>query len=198
MAYSIYLCSGIIFWQYYTELLLRTQNVLLEQSALLKKVNFPKSTLPVYILISSSINFLILLVIFVGFLILTGRGPNAAILALFPLIVLQQGFALGLGIILGTLNVFFRDIAHAMSIIIQFWFWFTPIVYPFQIVPDSLKWIFQWNPLVPLFQSYQNIFLYGFWPIWSDLFPIFLCSLLFLITGFFTYKKLINEAVDEL
>ncbi len=198
IAYSIYLCSGIITWQLFSEVLTRTQNVFLEQASLLKKVNFPKLTLPIYIVLTTAINFLILIVLFIVFLVITGRAPDLSITSLIPLLLIQQAFAIGIGIFLGTINVFFRDIGHGMSIVLQFWFWFTPIVYPSEIIPEKFNWILQLNPMMSLIQSYQDIFLFGFWPIWSDLIYASLIALGSLALGYITFKKFVNELVDEL
>lgn len=198
LGYSIYLIAGLLHWQFFTEVLGRTQNIFLEHATLLKKVSFPRTSLPVYIFLSAGINYVILLLIFLGFLIIAGRLPNSTIISIIPLLIIQQGFALGLGVFLGTLNVFFRDVGHAMGIILQFWFWLTPIVYPAQIIPEDLKLISTLNPMTSVIQGYQHIFLYGYWPTWRSLSPMLFISSVCLLIGYYTFKKLDKEMVDEL
>jgi lipopolysaccharide transport system permease protein len=198
LGYSVYLVAGLLGWQFFAEVLGRMQNIFLEQSNLLTKANFPRTSLPLYVVLSASINYVILMLIFIGFLIITGRAPNISIIGIIPLLIIQQTFAIGLGIFLATLNVFFRDIAHGMGIVLQFWFWLTPIVYPVQIVPEKLNWILEINPMTWIIQGYQNIFLYGSWPIWEEGTVIITIAGLFLILGYFTFVKLDKEMVDEL
>ncbi len=198
LAYSVYLCAGIIPWNYFLETLTRSQNVFLEQSNLLKKVSFPRTALPMYVLISASINFLIIFSLFIIFLIIKGDLPGVQIIGIIPLLFLQQIFAVGFGVFLGTINIFFRDVGHAVGIITQFWFWLTPIIYPLNVIPESLKPIFNINPMVPIIKGYQGIFLHHQWPQWNEFLSTIIVSFIFLIIGYMSYKKLEKEMVDEL
>lgn len=198
LGYSIYLVAGLLGWQFFAEVLGRLQNIFIDQSNLLTKANFPRTSLPLYVVLSASINYMILMFIFIGFLIITGRAPDITIVAIIPLLLLQQTFAIGLGIFLATLNVFFRDIGHATGIVLQFWFWLTPIVYPAQIVPEQFSWVITINPMTWVIQGYQNIFLYGTWPVWQEGAVIAVLAGVFLILGYFTFVKLDKEMVDEL
>jgi lipopolysaccharide transport system permease protein len=198
LGYSIYLCAGIIPWGYFSEVLLRCPIIFIEQANLLKKVNFPRTTLPVYIFLSAGINFALIFLVFIGFLAIAGRLPGWSILAVIPLIIIQQGIALGLGIFLGTLNVFFRDISQAINIILQFWFWLTPIVYPLQAVPEKFYWLFSVNPMFSIIRSYQDIFLTNKWPLWQTLTPALLLAIFLLLIGHLVFVKLNREMVDEL
>ncbi len=198
LAYSIYLCAGIIHWQYFVETLTRCQNVFMEQGNLLKKVAFPRSALPLYVLISTTMNYGVLLLLFLGFLILTGRFPGASILALLPLVFLQQALALGLGVFLGALHVFFRDTGHLLHTLLQFWFWLTPIVYPAEIVPEQLQWITALNPLTAAIRGYQAIFLIAAGPAWSSLALLLLTATAAIMIACRTFRRLKDDLVDEL
>jgi lipopolysaccharide transport system permease protein len=197
-AYSIYLCSGLLPWLYFVETMQRLQNVFIEQSILLKKVSFPRISLPVYVLISTTINFAIVLVIFMFFLIVNGHFPGITIIGILPLLIVQQILALGLGVLVGTLNVFFRDVGHVFGIVIQFWFWFTPIVYTVEILPEKFIGITKFNIITPILTGYQQIFLHHKFPAWDSLVPVLIFSLVTLFLAYFVYKKLVNEMVDEL
>ncbi|MGC6739044.1 O9 family O-antigen export ABC transporter permease subunit, partial [Escherichia coli] len=76
---------------------------------------------------SAFINFLIIFGLFVLFLIVTGNFPGMIFFEIIPVLIVQMLFTLGLGIILGVLNVFVRDVGQFVNILLQFWFWFTPI-----------------------------------------------------------------------
>ncbi|MDI2592896.1 ABC transporter permease [Pseudomonas sp. 681] len=198
MAYSVYLCAGLLAWGLFTEITLRSQNMFLENANLLKKISFPRICLPVIVLINASINFAIIIGLFLGFLLITGRWPGTVLLALIPLIALQMMFCAGLGMILGVLNVFFRDVGQLFGICLQFWFWLTPIVYPMSILPEWVQRLLQLNPLTNLITSYQNLFVYGQWPVWSSLLPIFISALVFCLIGLRLFRQRVGEMVDEL
>ncbi|UNC93607.1 ABC transporter permease [Candidatus Contubernalis alkaliaceticus] len=198
LGYSIYLCAGILPWQFFTEVLLRCQNVFLEQSALLKKVSFPRTSLPIYIFLSAGINYIILMVLFMVFLAFVGRWPNWSWTSIIVLVTLQQGFAVGLGIFLGTLHVFFRDVGHVLGVVLQFWFWLTPMVYPIEVVPENYRWLLGLNPMTGIVQGYQKVFLHNQWPNWWTALPMAVLCVLFLFIGYKTFTALDKEMVDEL
>ncbi|MGF6558254.1 lipopolysaccharide transport system permease protein [Pseudomonas sp. S30_BP2TU TE3576] len=198
MAYSIYLCAGLLTWGLFAEITVRSQNMFLDNANLLKKISFPRICLPVIVLLNAGINFAIIIGLFLGFLLITDRLPGMALLALIPLLALQVMFCAGLGMILGVLNVFFRDVGQFFAICLQFWFWLTPIVYPMSILPDWVQRLLQFNPLTNLITSYQNIFLYGQWPVWGSLLPIMVGSVLFFVIGLRLFRHRVGEMVDEL
>jgi lipopolysaccharide transport system permease protein len=198
LAFGLFLCSGLFTWGYFSELLSRCPNLFIDQSNLLKKVNFPRIILPIVILLSATINFIIIFGIFIIFLIVTGRFPGIAILAFIPLLVIQLAFALGLGMILGTLNVFFRDIGHFINIVLQFWFWLTPIVYPPSILPESIRDLLSLNPMTDLIGAYQQIILYGDWPRWEQFRFHIPVALVVMVLGYLIFKGLSDDIVDEL
>lgn len=198
MAYGMYICSGLLPWTYFIESLCRFPNIFIDQSSLIKKVNFPRITLPVIALCSSTINFLIIFSVFLTFLALTGRFPGWVVVAFIPLLIIQQLFVVGLGILLGSINVFFRDVGQFLNIILQFWFWFTPIVYPITVLPEWVRKLIVFNPLVSLITAYQNIIIYHQWPQWSHFSLHLVGVVLALMGGFLVFNRLSGEMVDEL
>jgi len=198
MAYGMYICAGLLPWTYYIELLSRFPNIFLDQSALIKKVSFPRITLPVIALLSSTINFVIIFSVFLLFLALSGRFPGWVVLAFLPLLLIQQLFVVGLGILLGSVNVFFRDVGQFLNVLLQFWFWFTPIVYPMTILPEKARMVIKLNPLTTLSQAYQNIIIYHQWPVWWHFLPHLFGGMLALWAGVRVFSRLSGEMVDEL
>lgn len=198
LAYSLYLCAGLLPWNYFTELVTRCQTVFVEQASLLKKISFPRITLPIILLISSTINFAIIFSLFSVFLVVSGRFPGWSFLGLLPLLVIQQGFALGFGILLGTINVFYRDVAQSVGVVLQFWFWFTPIVYSITLLPERAKRVYALNPMTGLVSGYQQIVLSGTWPQWSHFSFHCLAAVCVIALAFVAFYKLSGEMVDEL
>ena len=175
--YSVFLCAGVLTWGLFAEITARTQNVFLENAGL---------------------NFSIVFGIFTIFLILSGNFPGWVFFGVLPILVIQILFSVGLGMVLGVLNVFFRDVGQFFNIALQFWFWLTPIVYPADILPQHVRSLLVFNPMAPLIQAYQGILVLGQWPHWESLLPVMLTSLAFCSLGLHLFRKHVGEIVDEL
>jgi lipopolysaccharide transport system permease protein len=198
LAYSVFLCAGLLTWGLFGEIVARSLTMFLDNANLLKKLNFPRICLPLIVLLNASANFAIILALFFGFLLITGRLPGVALLALPVLLVIQLIFAAGLGMVLGILNVFFRDVGQFFGIALQFWFWLTPIVYPLSILPPGIRAIVELNPMTALMHAYQEVFLRGAWPEWSSLIPVAVLGGLLCACGIALFRARSGEMVDEL
>jgi lipopolysaccharide transport system permease protein len=196
--YSIYLCAGVITWGLFAEIITRSQSMFLDNANMLKKLSFPRITLPLIVVLNAVLNFAIILSLFLLFLLLSGAWPGWASLALIPVLLIQIILATGLGMVLGVLNVFFRDVAQFFGIFLQFWFWLTPIVYPANILPSSVKPWMVLNPMYPLISSYQGIFVQGLWPDWTDLLGPLALGLLLCVAGLKLFQSHSGDMVDEL
>ena len=197
-AYSIYLCAGILTWGLFAEIVGRGQNVFLENANLLKKISFPRLCLPVTVVANAVLNFSIIFGLFTVFLFLSGNSPGLPYFAVFPVLAILVAFAIGLGIMLGVLNVFFRDVGQFFGIFLQFWFWFTPIVYPPSILPAKLQPYMNLNPMARLISAFQAILVQGQWPHWYSLWPVVALALMLCVIGFGFYRRHAGEMVDEL
>jgi lipopolysaccharide transport system permease protein len=197
-AYSIYLCAGVLTWGLFAEITGRAQNVFIENAQLLKKLSFPRISLPVTVVTNALVNFAIVFGLFTIFLVITGNFPGVVFVALAPVVAILALFAIGLGIALGILNVFFRDVGQFFSIALQFWFWLTPIVYPRNILPARVQEWLWLNPMTPLITAAQDILVYERWPDWLSLLPVFALSLLLCAWGWRLFRRHSGELVDEL
>ena len=197
-AYGIYLCAGMIVWLLFSDLLSRSIGIFVGNANLLKKVSLPKFALPVIVALSGLTSFGVIFVLFLGFLLVIGSFPGAALLAIVPVLLIVLAFALGLGVLLGTVNVFYRDVGQVATLVLNFWFWLTPIVYPARSVPDWLGAMLQWNPMWPLVSFAQSLFLHGKIPDWNLLIYPALIALGSVMLGMRAFRALSSEIVDEL
>ncbi|TRX72868.1 ABC transporter permease [Pseudomonas mangiferae] len=198
LAYGIYLCAGVLTWGFFSEILGRSQSVFLENANMIKKLSFPRICLPLIVVLNAGVNFAIIFALFLGFLAVTQNLPGWTLLGVVPVLLVQILFSIGLGIILGVLNVFFRDVGQFVGIFLQFWFWFTPIVYPLSILPEAVRPLVAWNPMTALISAYQTIFVYDRWPDWSSLWPVALAACVLCVLGMRLFRKRAGEMVDEL
>jgi lipopolysaccharide transport system permease protein len=196
--YSIYLCSGILTWGLFSDMAGRAQGMFLENANLIKKLNFPTVCLPTIVVLSALSNFAIIFALFLVFLLLTGTFPGWIALAALPLLALQIAFAIGLGLTLGILHVFFRDVGQLFSVGLFFWFWLTPIVYPLAILPESLQRLIRLNPMTGLIEGYHRVMVERAMPNWSELWLIILLSAALMALAARLYQRRAAEIVDEL
>jgi lipopolysaccharide transport system permease protein len=147
---------------------------------------------------NAMVNFGIVFGLFTVFLLATGNFPGLPYLALVPVLGLLAAFALGLGVTLGILNVFFRDVGQAFGIVIQFWFWLTPIVYPATILPERIRPLLDVNPMAPVIAAFQDILVNRQWPHWLSLLPTLALAVALCLLGLRLFRRHAGELVDEL
>jgi lipopolysaccharide transport system permease protein len=198
LGYGIFLCAGVLTWNMFAETLQRCTTVFVDQGNLLKKMSFPRATLPAIVLVSATINFAIVLGLLLLVLLLLGRFPGSAVIGFVPLLLLQQSFALGAGVALGVLNVFFRDVSHAIAVLLQFWFWFTPIVYPLGELEGRVRFFITLNPLTNLVFGYQEILLHNRWPPLSSYAPQLVVAIAMLWIARLAFRRLAGDMADHL
>jgi lipopolysaccharide transport system permease protein len=119
-------------------------------------------------------------------------------LGLVPVLAVLVLFAIGLGVTLGILNVFFRDVGQFFAIFLQFWFWLTPIVYPVTILPERVRHLMDWNPMARVIGACQDILVHGRWPDWWRLLPVLAAGMLLCWLGLRLFRRHSGELVDEL
>lgn len=199
-AYAIYLMAGLLAWTLFSEVVGRCLNVFIDNGNLMKKMSFPKITLPTIIIGSSILNNVLLFLSMLGIFFALGHGFSATILWLIPLTLLLATLALSLGLILGIFNVFLRDIGQLIPIILQMWFWFTPIVYPINILPEKYQELLtSLNPIFPIVNAYQQVIVYDKAPnIDSGLLPITVVTLVLLAMSLFLFRRAGEEMADVL
>ena len=197
-AYAIYLMAGLLAWNLFSEITSRCLTLFVEQGNLMKKMSFPRIALPAIVAGSSILNNILLFIAMLGIFALLGHQFSAAMLWLIPLTLVVLMLALGLGLILGIMNVFVRDIGQGFPIILQVWFWFTPIVYPESIIPESYRGLLMLNPMYTITSAYHKILVYNQSP---DLAPIVVISavaLALMLVGLFLFRRASAEMVDVL
>lgn len=197
-AYPIYLTSGILAWTIFTDSISRSLTLFIDNGNLIKKVAFPKLILPVIAAGTVALNSLVLLLaIFVVYAFL-GHFPGVQALWLPVLFFVTLILGMSIGLILGVLNVFMRDIGQVVPVILQFWFWLTPIVYTISIIPEAYQHWFAYNPMTHIVAAFQDVLLYNRAIDLQHLSVFVGVAFLLLILGLFMYKKAAPEMVDQL
>jgi len=197
-AYALYLMSGILGWNLFSEVLGRSVNIFVENGNLIKKLSFPKITLPIVVVGTALVNNILLFAAILLVFGLLGHTPGLTILWLPMMVAITLGLAAGLGIFLAILNVFIRDISEIMGIVLQFWFWLTPIVYMHNIIPEQHRKLLFLNPLTSVIVGFQDILLYKKSPDFYSLIYPFVLAIVLLAAAFVMYKRGSEDMADAL
>lgn len=197
-AYPIYLLSGMAAWGLFSEILNRSMTIFIEQAPALKKIAFPRLCLPVIVWGGAIINHVLLLLAIAVIFVFFGHYPGIAWIYIPVGIALISAQAFGIGVFLGILNVFARDVAQVMMVIMQLWFWLTPIVYVKNVVPESVHSYIDLNPMTGLVAIYQDALLLNQAPDFGNLIPSVMVAAIAVTASFVLFRRASPELVDAL
>ena len=199
--YALFMFCGILPWTWFSSSLAEASGVLISGGNLIKKVLFPAEVLPIVTVLSNMVHFLFGLVILAAFLIWHQRPLNFSELALFPVVVLiQLVMTIGFALILSALTVHFRDIKDILSNLLTFWFFATPIIYPYFVFSKD-TWqakLLKFNPFTHLAITYQEILFFE-GPVghlkWLLVLGVLSVALFFV--GYFLFDRLRDSFAEE-
>jgi homopolymeric O-antigen transport system permease protein len=205
--YALFMFCGILPWTWFSASLNEAAGVLISSGNLIKKVLFPAEILPIVTVLANMVHFFFGLVILAGFLVWYQRPLNLSELAVFPLAVfIQLILTTAFALLLSALTVHFRDIRDILANLLTFWFFATPIIYPYFIFEDPLKpgfvpWqatLLKLNPFTHLAITYQEIlFFKGPVGHLKWLLVLGAASILFFFVCYFVFDRLRDTFAEE-
>lgn len=196
--YTTFLIIGILPWNWFITNINQGTFTILANSGIIKKVYFPREILPISVVTSGLINFLITCVIMFIFLICSGIGFSPYIFYLPFVIVAQYLLTLGILFITCSINVYVRDFEYIINFIMQMLFYATPILYSVDIFADSfIGSIIKINPMTTIINCYRDILYWHNAPHLLSLGIVFLVSLALCGIGLLVFKKLSKGFAEE-
>ncbi|HEV2760978.1 MAG TPA: ABC transporter permease [Acidimicrobiales bacterium] len=202
--FAIFLLCGLLPWNFLSNGMSGSMGALLANSNLIKKVFFPREILVVSNIASWIVSFLLELGVLAVVLLVAGSFVLPWLLPTLGLVLIQTMFVVGLGLLLSVLNVYFRDVQHLIGILLQIWFYATPIVYPITYVRDALKdrpelfTLYKLNPMVRFVEAYRDCLYDLRFPALLDTLYLFGVSASTLALGIFVFWKLEPKLAEEL
>ncbi len=154
--FAVYLISGMIAWFYIAGNLNAGASVIRQHSFLLKKIDFRLSMLPIVKLMSSSIPHVFFILIAIIIATLNGISPSFYLLQLFYYFAAMVVLLLGIAWLTSSTNIFVPDVSKAVSVIVTFGFWLTPIFWDTAKIPEQYQWIIKLNPANYIVQGYRD------------------------------------------
>lgn len=196
--YVIFLCCGLIPWTFFSTAITRAAFTMIENGNIIKKVYFPREILPISIVTSEAINFLISSIIIIAFVLVYGVGITKFILY-YPIIFLVQYILiLGISFIVSSITVYVRDLQHLIGVALQLLFYATPIVYNANTIPENFKWILNLNPMTYVINAYRDIFYNQVAPDIKSLLIVAAIMMAICVIGYMIFNKLQKGFAEEL
>ncbi|MEA3299545.1 MAG: ABC transporter permease [Pseudomonadota bacterium] len=197
-SYSVYLVTGLLAWNCFANTLIRITQVFHEKANLIGKVRLSLFSLPLFVLVSETVVYLISMGFFVVFLWLIDFSWSWQWLWLPLIFAAQMVLAYGLGLICAVLSVFLRDIKEFVGVVTQFWFWMTPIVYVTSVLPERWLPLFAMNPISHTTQALRDTLILGRAPDLATLAAVLGGGVLLVLIGLFIGGKLEKDIRDFL
>ncbi|MGE5657100.1 MAG: ABC transporter permease [Actinomycetota bacterium] len=199
VTFGLWLFAGLLPWTAFTNGLVKASVSVMTQPNLVKKVVFPLSLLPLVPILSVFLESSFGLIALIGIVAVSSQKLYST-LWLLPFVWLPQLLiTAGLGYLTAGLTVFLRDIPQSLGVILNLWFYLTPIVYPASVIPEEWRiWIFWLNPLAAISEVYRDLVLLGEVKHWAEWGAASLLSLCIFYGGFWVYRRLRPAFADVL
>ncbi len=196
--YIVFLCAGLIPWNFFSIALSRGAFTFIENGNIIKKVYFPREIIPISVVTSEAVNFIISTIIILAFALGEGMGISKYF-AFYPIIlIIQYIFTLGLTLIVSAITVYFRDLQHLIGVALQLLFYATPIVFAADVIPEGMQWIIRINPMSYIINGYRDIFYNQTMPDLGLLGIMLAISVTLCIVGYLIFNKLQKGFAEQL
>lgn len=187
--FALYLIIGQTLFNFMVGATSDSMSSIVDNASLLKKIKIDKLIFPIEKTLFGLVNFAVSLIAVVIVMIYFQVTPTWNIIFLPILLVCIFFFSLGIGLILSTLAVFFRDVIHFWGVITTAWMYATPIIYPVDILPEWMMAIMHFNPMYYYVNFFREIVLWGITPPWKEFVICFVCALAFIAIGLIVFRK---------
>lgn len=193
--YAIFLLSVLLPWTFFTQSLSYAVESIVGNGELIKKVRVAKLVFPVAAVVSNMINLLLSMIPLV-LIVLCMRHPFHVTWLYLPVPLLALTiFTLGGTFFFAAANVYYRDVAHILQIVLQAWFYITPIIFSIDFFPAKYRWIFKLNPIQYILNGFRLSVYYGLLPSAQSIAVSFICAFGALFIGFALFQKHQNDFV---
>jgi lipopolysaccharide transport system permease protein len=155
LPYPVYALSGMVMWLYFQQAFSRSAESTVSAAPLIAKVYFPRLSIPLVAVAGPVVDFAVALVVLLAVMTAYGHPPGWQIVAAPGVLALAMATALGLGLWLSSVAVRYRDVQHVVPFLTQVGLFITPIVYPFDLVPDRLQPLYALNPMVGVMEAWR-------------------------------------------
>ena len=158
--YPAFLLCGLLPWMLFTTSVTEASRAIIDNGTLAKKGGFPVEILPLVVIGSNLIHFLLTVPLLVIVFMVLGVKLSWTALLLPGVLLIQLIFTFGIALLCSSLAVLFRDLLHIVPNALLIWFFLTPVLYPANMVPQNYRGFLLFNPMAHLIQAYHQVFFY--------------------------------------
>ena len=198
--YALFVMAGVLPWQFFANAVGEASNSLIGNAGLLSKVYFPRLIIPASSIITAFVDFLITLVLMVGLFVFYGFMPSSKMIFLPLFIILNFAASLGISLFITALNVKYRDFRYIIPFIIQFGLYISPVGFGTNALmsklPVSLQTVFMMNPMVGVIDGFRWCCFENTPLSMPSLFSSIMVTLVFLVLGVTTFRKMERSFAD--
>lgn len=188
--YALFLVTGLFTWQWINNSAIAGTMVFIQNASLIKKIIFPRSILPLSIVLQDAFHFLMSVPVIIVLLLIFDKTPSWNWFIGIPvLLVIQCTLTYGLSLLLASINLFFRDVEKITGLLFTALFYMTPILFPISKIPEDYRIYILLNPFTPIVIAWRELFIDGVIFSKYTLYS-FGYAILFLIVGVVVYRKL--------
>jgi len=196
--FPIYLLLGIITWNFFKNGTSIALGSITNRSAFVSQIYFPRAIPGMSAGLTASLQLMTELVILAVFMMVLNFTPSITIIYLIPIFLLELILIMGLALPLSVLNAKFKDVEFIWGVVLQAGFFLTPIIYQFDMLPETVRSILQFSPMVQIVTMAHHVTLYGELPATNSmLYAIFSISII-TIVGYLTFRKFQARVVEEM
>lgn len=198
--FILWFVCGLAAWSFFNETLTAITRSVVGNPHLIKKTIFPTETLPFVHLLSGLCHHLVFLLVLGGLLAYYGTPLSGSRLLVVYFVFCNVALLLGLGWLLSALQAFHRDVAQGLSIVLNLWFWITPIVWSPEIMPEKYRGIQFWNPVNYIVEGYRGILVFEYpkWPTLHETLYFWALAVGLLALGGYVFQRLKPEFAEVL
>jgi len=187
--YPVFSYVAVVPWAFFASSLSDMTNSLVQNMSLVTKIYFPREALVIAAMLARLLDFGVAAVLLIILIIVFRMTVTPLGLIVLPFILLMQiVLVMGLGLIMAALNIFYRDVQPMLALVIQLWFYASPIIYPVTMVPEKYRFLYYLNPMAGILESYRDILLRqsmpGYYLLFSGVF-----SLVVFLLGYWFFKR---------
>lgn len=196
--FPVFLFSALMPWNFLNATLSMGAVSITDNSNLVKKVYFPREVLPLSVVLVNLFHFVLTFVVLIPALLFFQIYPGFTFTFLLVLIFFQTLFVLGLTLIFSALNVYYRDIKHFLEVILQLWFWITPIIWPITMIPEKYQTLAYLNPFTPFVVAYRDIILENKLPGLFTFLAVALLGVAVFLLGAYVFQQKQRRFAEEI
>jgi lipopolysaccharide transport system permease protein len=187
--YPVFSYVAVVPWAFFASSLADMTNSLVQNMSLVTKIYFPREALVIAAMLARLLDFGVAAVLLIILIIVFRMTVTPLGLIVLPFILLMQiVLVMGLGLIMAALNIFYRDVQPMLALVIQLWFYASPIIYPVTMVPEKYRFLYYLNPMAGILESYRDILLRQSMPGYYLLFSGVFSFVVFLL-GYWFFKR---------